>query len=119
MIEISTETGEIVFSENAVKSVIKGAVDASDGKAYIYRYRSRYMPMLPAITIEEGDEGYDIVVYIVVRFGTSISKVSNKILDNIYKNLESAFNIVPDSVKVIVTGVQSKDIARRNIEFIR
>ena len=58
-------------------------------------------------------------VYIVVRFGVSISSVANTMIDDIYKQMEDLFGQRPAQVKVIVTGTASRIIAKRHIEFSR
>ena len=60
-----------------------------------------------------------MVVYIVVKFGCSISQVTNEIIDYIYDKMETIMGERPEKVTVVVTGSVSKNIARRHIEVSR
>lgn len=123
MLDINTKIGDIHFSENLIKNLIKDAVDSVGPKAQLNNYKGKYMYSssgnLSNIVIEETEEGWDIVLFIVVSFGASISTVANNIIDKVYSNMEDMLDVKPHSVKVMVTGVASRDIARRKLEFIR
>lgn len=132
MFEITNELGQIQFSRNVIYRVCLDAVNAT-GEARIQNYKGRYTSKKPGrlnvftqteedvedIDIIETDQGLELTIYIVVRFGVSISGVANDIIDHICREMESLFGRQPSSVKVIVTGIVSKDIARRRIEFSR
>ena len=58
-------------------------------------------------------------MYVVIHFGTSIKRVTEKLIDGIYENLERVMKIKPKTVKVVVTGTLSKNIVKRHIEVSR
>ncbi|MDO4869782.1 MAG: Asp23/Gls24 family envelope stress response protein [Bacillota bacterium] len=136
MLEIKTETGDIRFSKNVIKRIATDAVHQMDGKAYIYHYRGRYKNAMNgigsrmslyngdkgdpgSIEVDDTDTGLRITVYLVVKFGVSIRSSCIDILNYIFDNVKSVMGEEPEIVKVIVTGVESNEIARRDLEYSR
>ena len=72
-----------------------------------------------SIQINRSDEGIEISVCIVVRFGVSIRNITGQIIDSIYDDMEKILREKPKKVTVIVTGTLSKNIAKRHIEVSR
>ena len=132
MFDISNDLGEIHFSNNVISKICMDAAEHA-GDVRIQNYKGRYTAKKPGLlnafsqTEEDSDgvefteteAGLEITIYVVVRFGVSISNVANSIIDYVYEQLESAFGVKPSFVKVIVTGTASKTIAKRHIEFVK
>ena len=132
MFEITNELGQIHFSKNVIYRICSDAA-ASTGDARIQNYKGRYTTKKPGllnaftpaeedlddILIEESEGAVRITIYIVVRFGVSISGIANDMIDYVYREVESVFGVRPACVTVIVTGTASKTIAKRRIEFSR
>jgi uncharacterized alkaline shock family protein YloU len=133
MFEIENETGKISFSNSIIYTICTDAADSCGGNVTILHYKSRYTSRRtqllnsfgtndtdePDVVIEEGKDGLKITVYVVVRFGTSMKKAAERIIDHIYTQMEEVMRVRPSKVTVIITGTVSKDIARRHIEFSR
>lgn len=135
MFDVETKIGNIYFSKDILNRIIHEAVARCDGKVELNNYKGKYMNMVPGLAskmkmnmyseeaggveIKELEEGLEICVYIVVKFGTSIKRVTNIIIDFIYENVEKITGHKPNKVTVIVTGTSSKNIARRHIEVSR
>ncbi len=134
MFEISNELGKISFSRNVIYRICMDAAEKS-GEARIQNYKGRYTAKKPGllnafsqaeeeiedkdIEISESELGLVITVYIVVRFGVSISGVAETMMDHIYEQMEQLFGEKPAQVRIVVTGTASKTIAKRHIEFSR
>ena len=132
MFDVSNELGQIHFSKNVMYRICSDAAEQA-GDARIQNYKGRYTTKKPgllnafsqndidddSVVIEESEGAVRITVYIVVRFGVSISAVANSIIDYIYQQTELVFGVKPANVTVIITGTASKTIARRHIEFSR
>ncbi len=69
------------------------------------------------ITLSEN--GLDIRVFVVLRFGTSITQVTNRLADDIHSRIKTMTGMEPNSVAIVVTGMISKNIAPRHIEVTR
>ena len=128
MLEHKTNLGEICFSKNIINRIVQDAVQEWDGRVLLQNYRGRYFNVAnlasrlshqdeeaASIKLRQTDGRMYITVYVVVRFGTSISKVTRSICEYVDTNLESVMNERPGGVRVVVTGVLSRDIVRRNI----
>lgn len=134
MLEIKTEIGEIRFSTNVIKKIVIDAVHQTEGKAYIYHYKGKYQNAMTGIasrmTLYNGDRGdagsidvadtetgLQITVYLVMQFGASIRTSCIHIIHYIFDNVEKIMEAPPEAVRVIVTGVESNEIAKRNLEY--
>lgn len=133
MFEFKTRLGEIKFSQNVVNKIVADAVERSGGKAEIVNFKGRYVNNVAEIAsmmnlfdeesdgirLKELEDGFELEVYIIVHFGMSIKRVTNRIIDYIYENFETMLETKPKKVTVIVTGMISKNIAKRHIEVSR
>ncbi|MBQ9708043.1 MAG: Asp23/Gls24 family envelope stress response protein [Firmicutes bacterium] len=134
MFKIDTVHGNIHYEENIIRKIVEKGVDSFGGKVLLYNNSKRLLAVgsgrKPASSLQTGgantirinDDGegnLDITVYLVVRFGASISKVTDDLLDYIYEYVERITGIIPVKVTVNVTGVLSKNLVRRNIEVSR
>ena len=133
MFDHKSKLGEIHFSNNIIYRIVSEAIAEYGGKVEILNYKGKYMNMVPGIAskmniineeagsiqVKEGEDGPVITVYVVIHFGTSIKKATEKIIDNIYDLMERIMGVKPKTVRVIVTGTLSKNIVKRHIEVSR
>lgn len=133
MFDIETKLGDIHFSSNIVNKIVEKAVESCDGKAMLHNYKGALKDVMPVVAskinlydesaasveVIQLDEGFAMKVYVVLKFGTSIKAATSKIIDSIYENTEIILGKVPEKVTVVVTGVVSKNIAKRHIEVSR
>ncbi len=133
MFDIETKLGGIHFPTSVIHRIVMKAVESCGGKVDILNYKGKYKNMMPwlasrmnlykeetgGIQVEETDEGLILTVYVVIHFGTSIKRVTEKLIDEIYENMEKVMKVKPKTVKVIVTGTLSKNIVKRHIEVSR
>lgn len=119
MLERKTELGDIRFSRSVIERIVEDAADDCGGKVMLQNFRGKYMPAVPGreILFEETPEGVAITVYIVVSFGTSIKKCTGHMMEYISSNIEKVMGEKPYNVKIVVTGVQSVETAKRHIEI--
>lgn len=133
MFEVETKYGKISFSQNIINRIVVEAVEKTNGKAFVLNYKGKYMNVVPGIAskmniYDEEAGGIEIIsagtgialrVYIVIKFGSSIKQVTNEIIDYIYEETEKIMGERPEKVTVVITGIVSKNIARRHIEVSR
>lgn len=117
MFDIETKMGKIHFSQSIVSKIAAKAVEDCRGKALLQNYKGG----INAASVEliRHEEDYELKIYIVIKFGTSIKQTTSQIIDSIYENTEKILGKKPQKVTVIVTGVMSRNIAKRNIEVSR
>lgn len=111
--------GDIRFSKSVIERIIEDAAASCGGNVAVFNFKSKYMTVIPNnhFTFKESSGGVEITVYIVVRFGASIKKYAKRMMDYIYDTVEKVMGERPKSVKIIVTGVRSREIAKRHIEI--
>ena len=133
MFDTETKLGKIHFPASVVHRIVMEAVEACGDKVGILNYKGKYKNMMPwlaarmnlykeengAIQITEAEGGPILTVYVVIHFGTSIKRTTEKLIDEIYANMERVMGVKPKTVKVIVTGTLAKHIAKRHIEVSR
>jgi len=65
--------------------------------------------------VEMTDRGLYIRLYIILRFGCSISETSAEIMDRLAYYLTEYLELPIDNIEIVVTGVASKNIAKRHV----
>ena len=99
MLNMETKLGDIRFSPGIIGVLVVDSIEPFSGKAELLNYRGRYQSVASGLAsrmnlcdedagsmrVEDTDEGVDITVYITVRFGVSIKKITEGIIDNIYE----------------------------------
>ncbi len=121
---IDTEYGSIGISRNIISQMVTDAVDIYSGKAWLGNAKGIFSLFSndenSNIDIVWDEEGIHISIFLIIKFGTSISKVTNGIIDYIEKNIEETFGDISHKIRIIVTGVESKQqVIKRNIEVVR
>jgi len=133
MFDIETKLGDIHFSSNIINKIAEKAVDSCGGKVMLHNYKGALKDVMPvwaskmnlyddsaaSVEITRLGESYMMKVYVVIKFGASIKAVTSAIIDSIYENAEIILGKKPEKVTVVVTGVASKNIAKRHIEVSR
>lgn len=121
---IDTEYGNIGISRSIISRMVIDAVDIYTGKAWLGNAGTVFNIFSNDesnnIDIVWNDEGIYINVFLIIKFGTSISRVTNVIIDNIEQNLNMTFGDIPHKIRILITGIESKQqVIKRNIEVIR
>lgn len=128
LLTVETDLGNIVVSKAAMGKIITEAVDRFEGKVIISNNKGKVPGFVSKIggmddsntmEINYTEQGLDIRVFVVLRFGTSITQVTNKLVNEIHENVKKMTGMEPSSVAVVVTGMISKKIAPRHIEVTR
>lgn len=123
-----TENGSIIIEKAVIAKIVTETVLQFNGKVLISNYKNKATTFAAKIGVTDdinnmeitmGDKGLDIKLYIVVKFGTSIGMVTNTLINDIHDKVYEFTSIEPNSVAIVVTGMISKNIARRNIEVRR
>ena len=126
--KIETEDGYISIEKTVIGKIIIEEVKNFDGKVLISNHKGRVPGIVSKIgglddishlDIIMGTKGLDVRVYIVIRFGSSIGKVTNQLIDGIQEKIKDLTAIEANSVAVIVTGIIAKQFSKRNIEVKR
>lgn len=128
MFTTETGLGTISINKAVIGKIVTEAAEQFDGKVIISNHKGKVPGIVSKIggmddinnmEINFGENGIDLRVFVVLRFGTSITKVTNRLIDDIHKKIRETMGQEPNSVAVVVTGMISKNIARRHIEVTR
>lgn len=123
-----TSIGTISVTKSLIGRIVAEAVSQFDGKVLVSNHKGKLPKQLPkknsgeevnSMELSFGENGLDLRVFIVIRFGTSITMVTNRLIDTIQEKIKEVMGQEPNSVAVVVTGMISKNIARRHIEVSR
>ena len=122
---LDTDEGCISIDKSVIGTIVTKAVRQFNGKVLISNHKGKVSGFVAKIggiedvnhmEIAMGKNGLDIRVFIVIRFGTSINKVTEQLIQMIKKNTEEITGIEANSIAIVVTGMISKQVVRRNIE---
>lgn len=121
---IDTEYGSIEISRSIISQMVSDAVDIYSGKAWLGNAKAIFNIFSndenSNIDIVWNDDGIHINIFLIIKFGTSISRVTNGIIDYIEDNIKSTFGDIPHKIRILVTGIESKQqVIKRDIEVVR
>lgn len=117
-VKMRTKYGTIDINKNAIATVVGGA--ATDnygvvGMASRNQIRDNVNVILRrqnysrGIEVHQNQSGISIDVYIIVSYGTKISEISKSVQAKAKYNLKEMLGLTPESINVIVQGVQVLD----------
>ena len=121
---IDTEYGSIGINKSIITQMVTDAVDVYSGKAWLGNAKAVFNFFSndenSNIDIVWDNEGIYINIFLIIKFGTSISRVTNGITDYIEDSIGSTFGDIPHKIRILVTGIESKQqVIKRDIEVVR
>jgi uncharacterized alkaline shock family protein YloU len=119
----STEFGSIGFGDTVPGNVVKRVVSGMDGKLLLSNpkgkiLRSSGKPFGDDYSFIETDYkngSVDITLYVILRFGVSITGAANELDEGVRREIANVTCMRPNRVKIVITGVLSKNLSKRNI----
>ncbi len=122
-----TKEGRIILSQSAYTDIVLASAESFTGKlmfstpggnpvatGYMKWISSDFMS---AEYIEQLNM-INLKIYVVMKFGISLSDTLSEFSDCIRKNIKNITGTEVGRIKFHVTGVKSKKLVHRNIEFI-
>lgn len=128
MIIIESDLGTVSLARPVIGKIITEAVDSFGGKVILSNHKGKVPGFVSKIggmadannmDITLTENGLDVKVFVVLRFGSSITQITNYLVNEIHNNIRTMTGMEPNSVAVVVTGMISKNIAPRHIEVTR
>ena len=126
MIRYQTEKGMVilepqVFALIAMDIALKReeiyAVTNARGKVIRQRENGRENINYIEVTPSEQSDGVDLKIYVIMNFGKSISTAAQEFGRAVREQIRSITGVPVGDLTMIVTGVRSKKIARRDLEI--
>lgn len=128
----NTELGQITVSNQIFAGILKDAIKSPDcedkiwlstkrGKLLSEASRSYISDIAYVIDVNEDvrDGVLSMDVYVITRFGASIKKVVDSMCSYVAEVITKRHGNHPLCINVHVTGVKSKNIARRELLIIK
>ncbi len=122
--KIEFDEGYISVDKAVIGKIVAKAVSHFGGRVWISNHKGKIIGLRHKradvsdhMDISMGKKGLDLRIYIVIRFGSSISMITEQLIHDIKTDLEKYIRIEANSIALVITGLISKQISRRNIEI--
>ncbi|MDD2217057.1 MAG: Asp23/Gls24 family envelope stress response protein [Eubacteriales bacterium] len=123
MYQVKNKKGTVSLNKNIIGNIVIEAMSEYQDRVFLCNQKGKMLYQDPRnasmMDIAFDDKNFTVKFYILMRFGTSINTITNKIIDKIYEDTQSILGICPQKVTVVVSGIISKQIVKRNIEVSR
>lgn len=119
-LEVETEYGKIEISDSVIAEVVTDAADQFEGRMYLSKSGGKVIQHGSgaegsAVSVEfDGDE-IDIEVYVILKFGLSIKRITGRFIDEIESGVALLVGKPPRNISIIVKGILSRRLAKRDI----
>lgn len=124
-----TEYGEVKLMKAVIGRIILEEIAKYKGKVIVSNHKgkvpNRWQQLGGAddignMEITMSSQGLDIRIFVLIRFGTSISNTTNELINNIKEKIKEFIGTEPNSVAIVVSGMTlGRRMAKRNIEIRR
>lgn len=124
--EINGE-GTVNISESVICQIIEETVQSEfAGRVWISNKKSQvssFMTMLGAKEVTDDIEMYlengqiYLKMFVILKFGISIKKTTSELIQRLKETIEENASMPVKEITLVVNGVMSKQVARRNIEI--
>ncbi len=118
--------GAITINRDVVDEMIIDAFRPYEDKAWLANYKGTVSDVrirlgnydaLAEKVVKMTDKGIFIRLYVLLRFGCSINEVTAGIMHNLAASLMQSLELPIYNIEIVVTGMLSKNVARRNIRM--
>ena len=124
----TTNLGTIIINTSIIsKEVIKASTKVNEsiffatekGKLLGLPKKVGSSELSANILVDEKEGRFNLTLYIIMNFGSSIKKVTESMLNDLEESFKLMFPSQPGKITIKIVGVKSKKIAARDIEVIR
>jgi uncharacterized alkaline shock family protein YloU len=116
MYKETTEFGTIKISDSVPGSAVKRVVANMEGRVLLSTPKGRQSGDEHSFIVTEYADGrVDITLYIILRFGVSIQTVARELADGVRAEIPRVLGISPNLIRIVITGLQARNLSRRNI----
>ncbi len=123
--KFDTENGQIVIEKAVIKRIVTESIASFDGRVYFSNHKGQTGGIVSKIggiddnnyiSIIRTPLGLNIKMTIVIKFGTSINNITEKMISFIKENVKTLTDIEVHSVTIVIAGMMAKQLVRRHIE---
>jgi uncharacterized alkaline shock family protein YloU len=127
--EEQTGQGRIYYNEALIGSIVRQAVrTATNDRALPSDSKGRILKTARNQSQAAADDGFvsasfdktglNITCYIVIRFGSSLSRIAELIDAEVRRSVHTVLDVSVDRLTIQVTGVLAKNLSRRDLRFV-
>lgn len=114
------ETGTIHISKSVIGSIVIDVTDRLENKVLLCNPKGKTgfneKKSMSFLEVDVDGEELFIRIYVIVKFGVSISTVAEQVIDSVRAVVKATIGIEPRNVALSIKGVMSKNVSRRDIE---
>lgn len=117
-----TEWGEITISQSVFGKIVTEAAEPFGNRLQLCNAKGKSVSSSDSgsfLEISEENGRPVLKVYVLIRFGAGITRITKGMIETIGERTEALLGVSPESISVIVKGVFSKNVAKRNIEVTK
>jgi uncharacterized alkaline shock family protein YloU len=118
--EVKTQSGTVVLDRAVLGQIIRREAGAFLGKVVLSSAKGKPIGddigFFDCAWTEDGT--FELRVFVILRFGTSISVVTPALIRLLRARIEALTGIRASRIAIAVKGVLSKNISRRDLEII-
>ena len=121
-----TERGTISVSNRVFADLIISALEKEglEDRIWVSNRKARILEnendVAASLKVDRTESGrIDLAFSIVVRFGESISALTDKLAERLAETIYKGTARMPERITIFVAGVKSRDIARRAVEVVK
>jgi uncharacterized alkaline shock family protein YloU len=123
----TTETGKIKYDEGIIASIATAAVDeVCPGRVFPSTPKGRLIRDAGIwadddddfMKVEESDGKLNVTLYYIINFGASIKQTADLIDRRFRELIPGITGMKAGTVRIIFTGVRSRNISKRHIEAV-
>lgn len=130
LLEKNNELGKISISNNVFAQIIKDSLELCRGRVWPatkkgkqigneWKFNLSDFASTVEVKGKDQDNNFELRFYVITKFGSSIKSITDVIMDSIFEKIKSTTGEYPNEVTIVVVGVKSRLIAKREIEVVR
>ncbi len=121
-IKTENEYGSINMDKRVIEKIVKYIINDSPevicltnskGQAVINLISDNMDSYL--VDVRKDNEDIFIRLYIIIKFGTSIKKITHRLIREIKSSVFETTGVTPKTIFIYIKGIKSKKIAKRDI----
>ncbi|MCR5481177.1 MAG: Asp23/Gls24 family envelope stress response protein [Clostridia bacterium] len=125
LLKKENEYGSIGYDKAVITKIIEEIAAGYGDRVFIANHKGKYVPagkrhkdMSDAIEFSYNNEKLEIKLYLVLKFGMSITKTSMEMIEKIRRQLREILEIETATITVEVVGMASRNSFRKSSSSI-
>lgn len=128
ILQRTNELGIISVSNNVFAQIVADSFGLVIGKAWPGTKKGKQIgndikfnlsELESTLQVTEIDDELYIKFYIIVKFGASIKNITDELMKYCFENIAKVYGKRPTEIVICVSGIKSRQIAKRDIEVAR